>query len=206
MAEPRASTEIDHENCSQDLVFRHARSVQQFEDAPVPDETIRRIEELTYLGPTSMNSQPLRVTWVRSPGARGRALRHIDEGNKSKSLSAPLIAVLSYDRDWHDAFDFFAPHMAERRELFARDTRARERLANDNAHLQAGYFIVAVRMSGLSAGPMSGFDSRGMAREFALPPHWQPFLVVNVGHPTPDAPYFPRLPRMNDSDGTTLLV
>ena len=97
-----------------DRLFCDARTASHFTDAPVTDEQKRTIYELTKMGPTAFNSQPLRITWVESPEARERLVQHMSRGNQEKTRNAPLTAILSYDENWHEHFPEFlpaAPHM-----------------------------------------------------------------------------------------------
>ena len=81
-------------------LFREPRTVSAFTDQPVPDEQLQKIQEIAYLGPTAFNSQPLRITWVKSPEARERLVKHMMDGNKEKTLKAPVTAVLAFDKNW----------------------------------------------------------------------------------------------------------
>ncbi|MEX5300561.1 nitroreductase family protein, partial [Kocuria sp. CPCC 205292] len=85
---------------SADLLFREARTASEFLDEPVGEEQLRAIFELAKMGPTAMNIQPLRVTWIRSAEAKERLLPLMAEGNRAKTAGAPVVAVLSYDADW----------------------------------------------------------------------------------------------------------
>jgi 3-hydroxypropanoate dehydrogenase len=58
---------------------------------------------------------------------------------------------------------------------------------NNNAHLQAGYFILAVRSLGFAAGPMTGADFAAIDAEFFPAGDQKSFLVVNIGQPGPEA-------------------
>ena len=56
-------------------LFHEPRTVSSFTEEPVTDEQLRRIQELTYYGPTAFNSQPLRITCCllyTSPSPRDR--------------------------------------------------------------------------------------------------------------------------------------
>jgi 3-hydroxypropanoate dehydrogenase len=108
-----------------------------------------------------MNIQPLRVTWIRSAQARKRLLPHMAESNLAKTAAAPVVAVLSYDVDWHEHLLVVFPPAAGNQEMFAGNEELRARMGRDNAHLQAGYFVRAV---GLAAGPRAG----------STPPAWTP--------------------------------
>src|SRR3954451_14187727 len=86
----------------QDLLFREARPANTFTDEPVTDEQVAAIYDLVRWAPTAMNMQPLRVTLVRSDDARARLLDHLAPGNRAKTGSAPLVAVLTADTDFHE--------------------------------------------------------------------------------------------------------
>ena len=187
-----------------DLIFREARTANTFTGEPVTDEQLRAIYELTKFGPTSMNIQPLRITWVRSAEARGRLLQHMAEGNRAKTAAAPMVAVLSFDTEWHEQFPVFFPHGAERKAMFDGQDEVRAAMGNNNGHMQAAYFIMAVRAVGLAAGPMGGIDAAGIDAEFHAGQNRRTFMVVNIGTPGENA-WHPRLPRL-DYDFATATV
>lgn len=187
-----------------DLFFREARTANTFTSEPVTDEQLRAIYELTKFGPTSMNIQPLRITWVRSAEAREKLVAHMAEGNRAKTAAAPMVAVLSFDTEWHEQFPVFFPHAAERKAMFDGNDELRAVMGNNNGHMQAAYFIMAVRAAGLAAGPMGAFDAAGVDAEFHAGQNKRSFLVVNIGKPGEDA-WFARLPRL-DYDFATATV
>jgi len=178
---------------AQDLLFREARTASTFTDAPVTDEQVAAIYDLVKYGPTAMNAQPLRLLLVREEG-RDRLLKHMADGNRDKTANAPLVAVLAADVDFHENLGRTFPHFPGAKEAFS-DEATREAQARFNAALQAGYFLIGVRAAGLAAGPMGGFDARGIDEEFFAGTHWRSFMVVNVGHPGENA-WYDRLPRL----------
>lgn len=180
---------------AQNLLFRDARSANSFTDEPVSTDRIDAIYELMKFGPTAMNNQPLRLLLVQSDEARARLAPHMGEGNRAKTLSAPLVAVLAADTDFHDRLPEHFPHFPEARDMFAGKDEFRTDQATFNAALQIGYFIVGVRAAGLAAGPMAGFDKAGIDAEFFADSAWKSQLVVNIGHPAEDA-WLDRLPRL----------
>ncbi|MFW6188481.1 MAG: malonic semialdehyde reductase [Actinomycetota bacterium] len=184
-----------------DLLFREARTASEFLDEPVADEQLRAAFELARMGPTAMNIQPLRVTWIRSAEARERLLPHMAEGNRAKTAAAPAVAVLSYDADWHEHLPAVFPPAAAKQAVFAGNEELSAQMGRDNAHLQAGYFVLAVRAAGLAAGPMGGFDPAGVDAEFHAGTARRSFLVVNIG--VPAAPRHDRLPRLGFDAATT---
>jgi 3-hydroxypropanoate dehydrogenase len=187
-----------------DLLFRTARTARRFTDQPVSDAQLTAIHELVKYGPTAGNGQQLRITFVRSQDAKSRLLRHLDEGNRPKSEQAPVVAVLSADRDFHEHLPLLAPHSRGARERWESDPEARWHEALLSAHLQAGYFIIAARAVGLAAGPMSGFDADAMSAEFHPDGSQRAFLVVNLGYPAEDA-WRERAPRLTFDQQVTVL-
>lgn len=166
-------------------LFHEPRTAYSFTDEPVTDEQLRRIQELTFYGPSAFNSQPLRITWIKSPEARERLISHLMDGNKPKAESAPMIALLSADHGWVEKADTFNPRSAEFIKGYYGDENLAKPTADLNAHVQAGYFITAIRALGLDAGPMTGADFEGLKKEFLAGTNEQPFLVVNIGHGLP---------------------
>lgn len=177
-------------------LFLEGRTANRFSSEPVSADTLAAIYELTKMSPTMMNNQPLRITWVQSPEARERLALHLAEGNQEKTRTAPAVAVLSYDSDWHDHFPTFFPPAPERKAMFDGDSTMRAEIGKNNAWLQAGIFIMVVRAVGLYAGPMGGFDAAGVDADFNAGTTHRVFLVVNVGKPGQNA-WFPRLPRFS---------
>ncbi|GAA1496706.1 malonic semialdehyde reductase [Paeniglutamicibacter kerguelensis] len=191
---------IDSETA--DKLFLEARTANTFSDEAVSDEALDTIYELTKMGPTMMNNQPLRITWVKSQEAREAVVAHMMEGNRAKSLAAPSLAVLSYDADWHEQFSEFFPHAPERKAMFDEDAVMRAEIAKNNAWMQAGYFIMAVRAAGLHAGPMGGFNPAGVDTVVNAGKAHHSFLIVNVGTPG-ENPWFDRLPRLDAGIATS---
>jgi 3-hydroxypropanoate dehydrogenase len=178
------------------LLFTEARTANSFAPIPVSDEDLAGIWELAKWGPTAANTQPLRVLYVRTPEGKARLLPHMNEGNRDKTASAPAVAILARDTQFHDHIPTVLPFRPEMREVLEENQEMRQGMGTYNAALQAGYFIMAVRASGLAAGPMGGFDAAGVDAEFFPDGRWASSLVVNIGHPGAD-PWFERLPRLD---------
>ena len=181
------------------LLFTEARTANTFADTPVSDEELASIWELAKWAPTSANTQPLRVLYVRPGEGRDRPVKHMSEGNKAKTASAPAVAVLSVDSRFHEHIPSIFPIRAEMKDFFEAQEEARAKTANLNAALQVGYFILAVRAHGLAAGPMTGFDAAGLDAEFFPDGRYRSIVVVNIGRPG-ENPWFGRLPRLDHQD------
>lgn len=180
---------------AQDLLFREARTANTFTGEPVSDEQIRAVYELVKYGPTSMNQQPLRIVLVRSPEARKRLVKYMSEGNQAKTATAPLVAILAADLDFHENLPKVFPHVPGAKDVFA-DPAKRGTSARFNATIQVGYFILGVRAAGLAAGPMTGFDADGINAEFFGDGRHTVLAVVNIGRPG-DGAWFGRSPRLD---------
>jgi 3-hydroxypropanoate dehydrogenase len=187
------SPTIDPE--AQDLLFREAHTAYEFTDEPVTDEQVRALYDLVKWAPTLMNTNPLRIVLMRSPDARSRLLGHLSEGNRAKTESAPLVAVLAADIDFHDTLHHLVPHFPGARDVFA-DAEQRAQVARHQAWLQAGYFILGVRALGLAAGPMAGFDATALDDDLLAGTSLRSFLVVNIGRPSATG-VRPRSPRLD---------
>ena len=106
---------------AQELLFRNARTANSFTDAPVTDEQIQAVYDLVKWAPTSMNMQPLRVVLVRSTDARAKLVDLMADGNKAKTGTAPLVAILAADVNFHDELHKTFPIFPGARDVFAGD-------------------------------------------------------------------------------------
>ncbi|MCQ8193968.1 malonic semialdehyde reductase [Streptomyces rugosispiralis] len=186
---------------AQDLLFREARTANTFTDEPVTEEQVQAIYDLIKYAPTAFNQSPLRIVLVRSPEARERLVQHMAEGNQPKTSTAPLVAILAADNEFHEELPALFPHFPQAKDVFFAERDAREHAAALNASLQAGYFILGIRAAGLAAGPMTGFDPAGVQKDF-LDENHTPLMVINIGKPGEDA-WFPRGPRLDYDDVIT---
>ena len=188
---------------AQDLLFREARTANTFTDEPVTEEQVQAIYDLVKFGPTAFNQSPLRIVLVRSAEGRERLVQHMAEGNKAKTSTAPLVAILAADNEFHEELPTLVPHFPQAKDTVFAERPVRERAAALNAALQAAYFIVGIRAAGLAAGRSeerfsrnaeTGFDAAGVEKEFLDGDH-SVLMVVNIGKPGENA-WFPRLPRL----------
>lgn len=188
---------------AQDLLFREGRTANTFTDEPVTEEQVEAIQDLVKYGPTAMNSQPLRVVLIRSDEARARLLKHMSDGNRDKTGTAPLVAILAADTNFNEHLPQVFPHAEGAKDWFP-DAEARESMARLNAGLQIGYFIMGVRAAGLAAGPMTGFDAPAIDEDLLEGTGYKTMVIVNIGHPGENA-WFDRLPRLEHEQVVTTL-
>lgn len=186
-----------------DAIFRDGRTAYSFTDQAVSDIELQEIYELTRHAPTSMNTQPLRVVFVRTPEAKARLLACMPERNRPKSESAPVVAILAADPNFHEFLPKLLPMSPNAKDSFL-DEKQRLEKAKFNATLQAGYFILAVRQVGLDAGPIGGFDREAIDKEFFSESGYRSIMLVNIGH-VAEGGNFPRKPHVTFEEAVTLL-
>lgn len=187
-----------------DVLFREARTQNGWLPIPVSDDQLRRIYDLMRLAPTSANTSPARIVFLRTPEAKARLLPALRSGNVEKTKAAPVTAILGYDTRFYERLDVLFPHRPEMAEMYRRDPELAEVTAFRNATLQGAYFILAARAVGLDVGPMSGFDNAKVDAEFFPDGRIRSNFLCNLGHGDP-AKVMPRLPRLPFDDACRLL-
>ena len=164
-----------------DQAFRNARTFNKFSDRPVDEATLRQLHELCKWGPTSMNSQPMRVLFVQSAEAKARLKPALSPGNVDKTMAAPITAVIAYDTQFYTQLATQFPAAPGAGDNFASKPAMAQENAFRNGTLQGAYLIIAARMLGLDAGPMGGFDAAKVNEAFFADGLWKANFLVNLG-------------------------
>ena len=178
-----------------DVVFRQARTHNGWSDKPVGEDLLRAVWDLAKMGPTSANCSPMRLVYLRSAEAKARLKPALSEGNREKTMAAPVTAIIAYDLEFYEHLPRIFPHAPDARSWFAGKPAHIETTAFRNASLQGAYFIMAARALGLDCGPMSGFDNDAVDREFFPEGTIKSNFLCNLGHGDPKG-LFPRSPRL----------
>lgn len=188
-----------------DALFLQARTYSYWRPEPVADEQLVRLYDLAKMAPTSVNSSPLRVVFLRTPEAKARLLPALDAGNVSKVEAAPVTAILAYDRRFHDHLPALFPHV-DAKAWFVGNEPLQEETAMRNSSIQGGYFILAARALGLDVGPLSGFDNDKVDHIFFADRdhHYRSNFLCNLGYGDTDK-LRPRGPRLAFSEACSLL-
>jgi 3-hydroxypropanoate dehydrogenase len=177
-----------------DQLFHSARTHNAWRDIPVRDELLAEIAALMALGPTSANCEPARLVFVKSAEAKRRLEPHLSEGNRAKTMAAPVCVIIAYDTEFYENLPRLFPHTDARSWFVGDDAKVME-TAFRNGSLQGAYLILAARALGLDAGPMSGFDNAGVDLEFFPEGHVRSNFLCNLGYGDPSG-VRPRLPRL----------
>jgi 3-hydroxypropanoate dehydrogenase len=185
------------DDASLELLFLSARTHRRWLDRPVDDALLRRMYDLASWPPTSANSQPMRIVFVKSAAAKERLRPALDGGNVEQTMSAPVTAVVGYDPHFFDKMSKLAPARPDIGARFAAAPEAvRERLAFQGGTLQGGYLMLAARALGLDCGPMGGFDRANVDAAFFPDGRWKSNFLLNLGYGDP-ATLRPRAPRLD---------
>ena len=181
-----------------DLLFRTARTRNGWSSEPVSEELLREIYDLAKMGPTTINSQPLRIVFVASDAARKQLEPALDEGNRAKTMQAPVVALFATDTRFYDNLARTAPHAPTARSWFAGEAKAASTAEAGfrNGSLQCAYFMLAARALGLDCGPMSGFDSGKVNATFFPDGRYLVNFICALGHGTEER-LFSRGPRLD---------
>ncbi len=177
-----------------DQIFMEARTHNAWQDKPVSDELLHRLVDIMKMGPTSANQSPARILFVKSGAAKKRLEPHLSEGNRAKTMSAPVCAIIGYDTKFYEYLPKLFPHTDARSWFAGKPERKIEISAFRNGTLQGAYLIIAARALGLDTGPMSGFDNAGVDREFFDGTSVKSNFICSLGYGDPSV-LFPRSPR-----------
>ncbi len=176
-------------------LFAEARTFTRWQERDVPKETVDAALALAQLGPTSANCEPMRVVLIRSQAGKARLLPGVSSGNYEKVRTAPVTAIVAYDREFYEQLPRLYAHTDARGWFTSNEALAIE-TAFRNSTLQGAYFIIALRAQGLDCGPMSGFDNAKVDAEFFSDGRYRSNFLMNIGYGDRES-LRPRLPRLD---------
>jgi 3-hydroxypropanoate dehydrogenase len=157
MSSPIAT--LDHDRVRPDdaavkQLFLDARSHNRWLDTPVDDALLRELYRLTALAPTSANSQPMRIVFVKSQEAKERLRPALAPGNVEKTMTAPVAAIVAHDLEFYEKLPKLMPHVDVRSRFANRPAEQNEQAAFHGGAMQGAYLILAARALGLDCGPI----------------------------------------------------
>ena len=165
-----------------DVIFRKARTHNSL-SGEVTDAQLRAVWDLMKLGPTTANSSPARILFLRSREAKERLKPHLNPGNVDKTMAAPITAIIGYDTHFYELLPRLFPHNPAMKNNFVGEEKKEyvEITALRNSSLQGAYFIIAARALGIDTGPMSGFRNAGVDAEFFAGTTIKSNFLCNLG-------------------------
>ena len=177
------------------------RSVHEYSDEPVDDETIESVFERVRYSPSSYNLQPWEFLVLTEDENRER-LQEVAYGQEHVSGAPVAIAVLgNTDPSTHGE----AVAEDQLRKGYLPDEEAKEGLletiegmaerdaetnrvwATKSTALAAMTLMHAARAEGLSSCPVGGFDPDALSEEFDIDDQYEPVMLVTMGHAAPNA-------------------
>lgn len=186
-----------------DTLFINARSHNGWLDKNITDEQIHQIYELMKFGPTAANTCPARITFVKSDEAKEKLKAHLDEGNIDKGMSAPVVAIISYDLEFYEKLDYLFPHTDAKSWYEGKPDKIKS-VGEMNATLQGAYFMMAARSVGLDCGPMGGFNNETLDQAFFPDGKTKSIFICAIGHGD-DTKIFPRSPRLSFDEACEII-
>lgn len=142
-------------------LFHDAHTHNKWQDKDVPDSVLHDLVDTLKMGPTSANCSPARFVFVTSKEAKELLKPHLSEGNRDKTMQAPVCAIIGYDMEFYEHLPKLFPHTDAKSWFTGKPEKIKE-TAFRNSTLQGAYLILAARAHGLDCGPMSGFDPAGV--------------------------------------------
>lgn len=162
-------------------LFLDAHTHNKWQDKDVPDSVLHDMVDTLKLGPTSANCSPARFVFVKSKEAKERLKPHLSEGNRDKTMQAPVCAIIGYDTEFYEHLPKLFPH-TDAKSWFAGKPEKIKETAFRNGTLQGAYLILAARAHGLDCGPMSGFDPAGVDEAFFAGTTIKSNFLCNIGY------------------------
>ena len=187
-----------------DVIFREARTHNAWTDKSVPEETLKALYDLMKWGPTSANMSPARIVFVTSKEAKAKLEPALMEGNRAKTMSAPVTAIIGYDVKFYERLPELFPHAPDAKTWFNWSDEWAEMNAFRNGSLQGAYFMIAARSLGLDCGPMSGFDMNKVNELFFADTNVKSNFLCNIGYGDPSG-LFERSPRLPFDDACKIV-
>jgi 3-hydroxypropanoate dehydrogenase len=175
-----ANTPLNQEALNQ--LFLDAHTHNGWQDRAVPDELLRKLYDVVRMGPTSVNCSPARIIFVKSKAAKEKLNTALAEGNRAKTMAAPVTAIIGYDLHFYDQLGKLYPNAPAAKSWFDKDEKAAFLAAFRNGSLQGGYLIIAARALGLDCGPMSGFDNAQVDQLFFAGTSVKSNFICNLGY------------------------
>ncbi len=186
-----------------DQLFFGARTHNTWQDKPVADELLQQLYDTLRMAPTAMNCSPARIVFVKSKEAKEKLMPALMEGNRAKTMAAPVTAIIGYDSRFFEQLPRLFPPYPNARGMFESNAALAEATALRSGTLQGGYLILAARALGLDCGPMTGFDNAAVDQLFFSGTNVKSNLICNLGYGDASGVY-PRSPRLEFAEACSI--
>ncbi len=182
-------------------VVETRRTVRQYADEEIDDETLRAIFEDARWAPSGYNLQPWEFLVCRGEEAKARLREVANDQPQVTDASAAVVVFGNTDPAAHaervftDMLDKGYLSSEESRDaMVERVEGLRDRSEEENrlwatrsTALAAMALMHAAWDRGVASCPMEGFDAEALVEEFDVPEEYEPVMVVTLGYPAEDA-------------------
>ena len=182
-----------------DKLFVKARSHNNWQNKDIDEKILKDLYNLVKNCPTSANSEPMRIVFLKSKESKERIKPFLSEGNVEKTMTAPVVVIIAYDTKFYEHLPKLFPHNPGMKKILSNPPEKAHVTAFRNATLQGGYFMLAARALNLDVGPMSGFDNDGVDNEFFPDGRFKSNFLCNLGYGD-GTKLLERLPRFKFSE------
>lgn len=182
-------------------VVRSRRSVHEYSDESIDQETLESIFATTTLAPSGYNLQPWEFLAVRDQGRKealaeaANGQEHVAEADTTVVLlgnTDPAAHAESVLDDWlakgylpnEDVRDAVMENV-EGIADFPEDER--RIWTTRSSSLAAMTLMYAARDEGVASCPMEGFDPDAVLDTFDIPDGYEPVMLIALGYPAEDA-------------------
>ena len=182
-------------------VLRTRRSVHDYTDEPLEDETIESIFEKVALSPSGYNLQPWEFLVLREDENK-QALREVAYDQEHVTEAAAAVVVLGNKdpaahaepvfEDWldkghipnEDVRDALLENVEGMAEMSERERRV---WTTRSTALAAMTLMLTAWDEGVATCPMEGFDPDGVTETFDVSEGYEPVMLITMGYPVDGA-------------------
>jgi nitroreductase len=181
--------------------LRSRRSVHQYADESLDDETIRGIFADAKFAPSSFNLQPWEFLVLTGDENRQRLREvandqeHVTEapaavvvlGNKDPAAHADRVFEDWLDKEYIPNEDVKEALIETAEGMAGMDESERRVWTTRSTALGAMAVMLSAWDRGVASCPMEGFDADGLIDEFGVPEGFEPVMLLTMGYPADEA-------------------
>lgn len=170
--------------------MRRRRSIRDFSDRPVPQETIEWLVRCAHTAPSGANKQPWRFVCVRDPAVkqeiRYAAEREEREFYQRRANQEWLADLAPFGTDETKEFLTVAPWLVVVFQKTKDDDGGQVYYLKESVGLASGMFLAAAQLAGLATLTHTPSPMKFLSEVLGRPETERPFLLIPVGYPSQD--------------------
>lgn len=170
--------------------MRRRRSVREFSDRDVPQETIEWLVRCAHTAPSGANKQPWRFVCVRNPEVKQkiRTAAEVEEREfySRRANQEWLDDLAPLGTDETKEFLTIAPWLVIVFQLTQEDDGSQVYYLKESLGLACGMFLAAAQLAGLSTLTHTPSPMKFLSEVLERPANERAFLLIPVGYATDD--------------------